>query len=378
VSKRLEAVYVPLGEEFFALRSQLADPQAWASIDDLTPELVSGKRVVLIGRDGPCESEALKLIASGLETWRVEWATPPEATLDAVRAAVRETKDVFWKDYARLTSVPIVEGGFPVYKSGIGFLDKNLNWGWRLPELGIVAGPYTSGKSLWLQQLAFSFVVTNGDLLDTGALICGWEDDPSWMHLSLNGFAGGYERHHGLDPDWRHRVDYVRRPADADRLVKWYIDLVAHHHAKFGTRFFTLDPWNEMDHVKDIRQIETEYIREMMKEFRRLVDKLQIILIIATHVPAKMIRGDGSIEPFRIAHSFGSSQFANKADRGMCVVRSKKFEKEVGHLIMHLDKSKVEKRMGTKGTIAARWNERDGWFDYDANVTAEVQDIWKD
>ena len=378
MSKKLEAVYVPLGEELFALRGKLSDPSAWVLSDDLTPEILAGKRVVLIGRDGPCEAEALRLVASGLETWRVEWAVPQEISLDAVRAAIRETKDLFWRDYARLTSVPLVDGGFPVYPSGIGFLDKNLQWGWRLPELGIVAGPYTSGKSLWLQQLAFSFAATNGEALDSGALICGWEDEAAWMRISVEKFAASHAREMRTDPTWRHRIDYIRRPADMDRLVKWYIDLVAHHNAKYGTKFFTLDPWNEMDHVKDIRQIETEYIREMMKEFRRLVDRLKIILIIATHVPAKMIRGDGSIEPFRIAHSFGSSQFANKADRGMCVIRSKKFERETGHMIMHLDKSKIESRMGRKGTVAGRWNDANGWFDYDANVTAEVQDIWKD
>lgn len=380
MSKKLEAIYVPLGDEFFALRQQLSDPAAWTAPDDLNAEIVSGKRVVLIGKAHCCEAEAKKLVASGLPSWRVEWALPQEASLDAVRAALRETQDLFSRDYARLTSVPITDEGFPVYPSGIGFLDKNLQWGWRLPELGIVAGPYTSGKSLWLQQLAFAFVATNGSALDTGALVCGWEDDPRWMHLGLDVFARHFidENENPVPPEWRHRIDYVCRPAEDDRLVSWYIDLVTHHNAKFGTRFFTLDPWNEMDHVKDIRQIETEYIREIMKHLRRLVDKLKVIILIATHVPAKMIRGDGSIEPFRIAHSFGSSQFANKADRGMCVVRTKKFESEIGHLVMHLDKSKIEKRMGIKGTVAARWSEAVGRFDYDAHVTGEVKDIWKD
>ena len=157
------------------------------------------------------------------------------------------------------------------------------------------------------------------------------------------------------------------------------MDVVEFHHDKFGTKFFTLDPWNELDHVKNVRQLETEYTRVMMKEFRRLVDKLKIILLIATHVSAKNIRGDGSIEPFRIAHSFGSSQFGNKADRGMCVCRAKKFNREGGGvMVMHLDKVKVERTMGKKGTVAARWNPERGRFDYDGAATAEFADVWKD
>jgi AAA domain len=233
------------------------------------------------------------------------------------------------------------EKDFATHLSGYPFLDPNLKW--RIPELDVFAGPYGSGKSLLAQLLAFRFTATIG----SASLLCSWEDEPAELrrNLALHALA------HGDDPaDLLSRVHYVRRNPDDDRLIAWYADLVRYHNARYGTRFFVLDPWNEIDHVKDSRQSETDYVRDMMKEFRRLVNKLGIILIVVTHVPAKMIRGNGEIEPFRLAQAFGSVNFANKVDRGICVLRTKSLGGE--HMILRFDKSKIERKMGRKGTTA--------------------------
>jgi hypothetical protein len=153
------------------------------------------------------------------------------------------------------------------------------------------------------------------------------------------------------------------------------MDLVRYHRERYGTRFFVLDPWNEVDHVKDARQTETDYVRDMMKAFRRLVDKLQIVLLIVTHVPAKNIRGNGEIEPFKLAHCFGSVQFANKADRGLCVVRTQGLGGD--HMVIRQDKAKDEEFMGGKGTVAVRYRSETHSLEYDGEATAQVQDVWK-
>jgi hypothetical protein len=144
-----------------------------------------------------------------------------------------------------------------------------------------------------------------------------------------------------------------------------------------------------MDHQKtSAAQSETDYVRDMMKEFRRLVDKLGIILIIATHVPAKLIRGDGSLEPFKIAQAFGSVQFGNKADRGICVIRTKRLPSqeddaepivnEKGYAIIRLDKAKIERKMGKKGTVACRLNADKFLLEYDSYATSCVEELWRD
>lgn len=296
-------------------------------------------------------------------------------------------KHYMWDDVTTLADLPD-EDDFPVYKSGFGFLDKNLGWGWRIPELNVIAGPYGSGKSTFGQILAAGFVAGAGRELRSGALLCSWEDIASEVKRNFR----LYGEAHGVADMWD-RISFVRRPAAMDRLVSWFMELVEYHFRRYGTRFFYLDPWNEMDHRKDTRLSETDYVRDVMKDFRRLVDRLGIILNIATHVSAKVIRGDGTIEPFRIAHAFGSVQFANKADRGMCVLRSKRIQAplnmngkpsgepiqyENGFLIARLDKSKIERKMGRRGVVACRFDPNRFCYEYDANATKYVQDIWRD
>lgn len=369
-------LYVPLGN---GLAEQLRNLGAeCCTVDQLAEGMATnGREIIVVGTHVAAETQAEKLAAQGLSAARVLFVpTDSDAEL---RRALENPKHLFWRDVQPLRFAPTT-ADFKTYPSGIGFLDKNLRWGWRLPELGVVAGPYSAGKSTVLQQLAFNFVRTNGkELGDTGALICAWEDEAAEVQHNLRCFVHGISCNGGIDYDYLFdKIQYVHREPDAERLISWYIDLVKFHHARFGTKFFTLDPWNELDHRKDIKQLETDYIRDVLKEFRRLVDKLKIIILIATHVPAKMIKGDGSIEPFKIAHAFGSGNFGNKADRGICVVRTKKFEKERGHTIIRLDKAKVERKMGIKGTIAARLSDQFFSFDYDGHATSQVQDVWKD
>lgn len=316
---------------------------------------------VLVVGDGSYDI-AMNLIKSGMKPWNVSFINNSRSW---------EILSAFSKDYVSLRDAASED--FKVYPSGIGFLDKNLGWGWRMSELVIVAGPYSSGKSTISQVMAAHFVNGAGRQFGSGALLCSWEDVAAEVRRNISAFG----KTHNC-PDLLDAIHVVRRPPDADRKIAWYMDLVEYHHAKYGTKFFLLDPWNEMDHEKLKSQQETEYTRELMKEFRRLVSGTGIILLITTHVSSQYIKGNGEIEAFKIGHSFGSSQFGNKADRGLCVVRSKKFDKVNGHAILRLDKSKVERLMGKKGTIAARFNSNTFDLEYDGFATQEVSDIWKD
>lgn len=327
--------------------------------------------VVVVAPGDQAKHRALELRNRGIADTRLSYIDMQDG--DNLFERMQNPKHLFWDDVASLEDLPETED-VVVHKSGLGFLDKNLGWGWRIPELAIVAGPYGCGKSTVLQMLAAAWINGKGRDFGSGAMLCSWEDASAEVRRNMRAFGHA----HDLGNEISQKASFVRRHPDEDRLIGWYMDLVRYHHDRFGTKFFTLDPWNEMDHQKDSRQSETDYVRDMMKAFRRLVDKLQIILIIATHVPAKMIKGDGSIEPFRLAHAFGSVQFANKADRGVCVVRTKKFDKINGHTILRLDKSKIERKMGVKGTVALRLDINRFCFEYDGQATKEVQDVWKD
>ena len=126
-----------------------------------------------------------------------------------------------------------------------------------------------------------------------------------------------------------------------------------------------------------MRQLETDYVRDMMKAFRRLVDELGVILNIVTHVPAQKIRGNGRIEPFRLAHAFGSSQFANKADRGLCVARSKTLVHGGDHMVLSYDKIKIEPDMGKTGLSAFKYNLETCGLKFEREASEVLREEWQ-
>jgi hypothetical protein len=330
------------------------------------PDLRNGD-VIVLGRPAQAKTDAFNLASRGVSKIRLKYVE-----IDAISSlseAIKRPKHLYWDDAGPLSEVQ-EEEDFPVYESGFPFLDPNLKW--RFPELGIVAGPYGSGKSILAQMLATRFIGVHGEAMGCRALLCSWEDLATEIRRNVCAHA----KHFGNGvADMLDRMHYVRRAVTEDRLISWYMDLVRFYVETFNARFFVLDPWNELDHQKGVRQNETEYVLDMMKEFRRLVDELKIILIIVTHVPSKFIRGDGAIEPFRIGHAFGSTQFAAKADRGFCVVRSRSLGAD--HMVVRFDKVKVERLMGRKGTVALKYDEDRHAVSYDKSATEQVRDIWK-
>jgi archaellum biogenesis ATPase FlaH len=340
-------------------------------IQDAGQVVPSAEEIIVIGQAGAPKDAALGLMERGVDAARLSYVDLKKN--DDIYARIGNPKHIFWDDVIPVSQ--IFEEDFITYPTGIGFLEKNLGWRWRLPELVIMCGPYGCGKSTIGQILAANFVNAPeaGRELGTGAMLCSWEDLGSEVKRNISAFATANNARDMMD-----KIHFVRRRASEDRLVSWYMDLVRYHKRRYGTRFFFLDPWNEMDHQRDPRQTETDYVKDIMRSMRDLVDEEQIILIIATHIPGKFLKGDGGVEPFRIGHAFGSSNFGNKADRGICIARTKAYDRQSGHAIIRLDKSKIERKMGRKGTIAARLDTDRFSLEYDGYATQEAQDIWKD
>ncbi len=342
--------------------------------------------IVVVGRNGDAKKAAFELASRGIAQAKLNYVEADGQ--NTLADLLKNPRHLYWDDVRPLAHAP-AEDSITVYRSGIPCLDANVKW--RLPELCVTAGPYASGKSLLAQILAINFVCENGEdgwgeqydqygvvlpkLPGCNALLCSWEDMPAKMRDNASKIASARGRDAG---DILERVHYVCRDPNEDRLIAWFVDIVRYHHDRYNTRFFVLDPWNEIDHVKEARQSETDYVRDMMKAFRRLVDELKIILNVVTHVPAKLVRQDGAIEPFRLAHAFGSSQFANKADRGFCVVRSKTLSHDQSdRMAIRFDKVKIEPDMGVTGSVAFRYDRERCDLHYDAEATEELRGIWK-
>ena len=294
--------------------------------------------------------------------------------------------DAFWAEER-----PFSEWTFPEVKqgvsSGIHFLDDHLRWT-DAGELVIVAGPYGSGKSSVTRLLGMSWADHVGRKTGQSVSICGWEDRGEIVEREVARYALGGDVLQPNSTQWkrladmRERVRWTQRLEGEERLLAWYAAMVEHRATKHNVGFFIFDPWNEHDAQKDIRQTETDYVRDMMKEFQAMARRLNIIIVIVTHVSAKLYDEKGGIRPFRIAHAAGSAAFGAKATRGICVLRTSDLREvsDTGagdHTILYFDKNKVEEQMGVRGPVACLFDPSKMRLHQDIGATMHVKTIWR-
>lgn len=305
----------------------------------------------------------------------------PVATLD------QDAVDIFWHEERPLAAWPVPQAvqGKPC---GFEFLDDYLRW--TSPELVILVGPYGCGKSNLARLLAYKWADTIGRDQRARASLVGWEDKLSTIKREIARYEGFTDRGN-LPTDMEGRVGWTQRHPDDARLIQWYLDLVEHRAKRDNVRFFVFDPFNEHDSTRAPNQTETEYVRDMMIKFRKLVHGLGIIMIVVTHVSAKNYDEMGGVKPFRIANASGSVQFGNKADRGICVLRTSslkdyasadvadangELKRASEHMLLHFDKAKDEEVMGKRGTIACVFDPLRMGLEEDRGATLEARKLW--
>lgn len=332
------------------------------------PEAIEADEYVVVGEGAKAAMEQLR--ARGLAPHELSWFDGETETL----------RHYHWDLYGSAQEIENWRPG-QYQRCGIDGLGKVLRW--RQSELVITAGPYSGGKSLFTQILAQDYVRMTGE----AASICAWEDSGPRIKAGLIRYRDTVMQTESdkIRDGFLGKFHIAKIDSSKDRYLSEYMELVRYLVKRFGVRYHVFDPWNEFDHQRHAKQNETEYVREVMKAFRRLVDELRIIMNITTHVGAEYIGNDGSIKPFRVAHSFGSSQFANKMDRGFCVMRTDKWAEEgESHMLVRQDKVKEEDQpgmeaMGKKATMLFKYHSPNNQIYYDGKMSAEesVQKIWR-
>jgi hypothetical protein len=305
---------------------------------------------------------------------------------DPLRLLDESAHDVYWHEERPISNWPAPE---PVVAEPCGYPFLHPYLRWTCPELVILAGPYGCGKSSFTRMLAYKWADTVGRKKGLRASIVAWEDQfrtvkRELLRYSLEGDVATLNSKQAARlADMEGRVGWTKRHPDDARLISWYCELVEHRAKSKRGRvgFFIFDPFNEHDSTRGPGQIESDYVREMMIKLRRLAHGLGIILIVVTHVSAKSYDESGGIKPFRIANAAGSVQFGNKADRGICILRTGTLSEASDrgapeHMVLHFDKCKDEEVQGRRGTVACVYNSRTMTLTEDAGATAEARKSW--
>lgn len=200
----------------------------------------------------------------------------------------------------------------------------------RLPELCVVLGGYGSGKSTFSLSLALQ-ILTSPDAVerDMRMSLCAWEDETADVH----DFVGKFGK--GNAPYLRNRIRYFRVASDnASRKLEDYLKRIEQLTDDYGIRLHLFDPWNEFDHDMG-RDSETLYVRRMMAELQAFCRRKKVIVIMTTHLTKQDYQNAGPPKRLRLANAAGSAEFGNKAQRGICIQRTRIFSgfarNEVSH-----------------------------------------------
>jgi hypothetical protein len=141
----------------------------------------------------------------------------------------------------------------------------------------------------------------------------------------------------------------------------------------------------------------------MMMEAAKLTRELGVIFLLVTHLPKSGYTESGGVKPFRIVNAAGSAEFGNKADHGFCVARTsiisdllrgdrtdQRFSEALlrtirdrlgpckgrEHVILAVDKVKVEPDMGRRGALAYVLDPTANNLIFDAAGTQIAATIW--
>jgi twinkle protein len=115
-----------------------------------------------------------------------------------------------------------------------------------------------------------------------------------------------------------------------------------------------IDPWNEMDHMRDRDESETEYVGRAIKRFKRLAKAFQIHLVIVAH-PTKIRKDENGKTPIPTLYDIaGSANWNNKADVGIIVHRDNDTD-----TILKVAKSRYHNQIGIPGSVIAQFCKDD-------------------
>ena len=263
------------------------------------------------------------------------------------RATYIQSEGVF-----RMSELPDLPPAKP-YKAGFDLFDEHFRL--RLGDFSVVTGIPTHGKSSFVNDYFCRQVQRH----NFRAVWASFEQDPKRDHRRA--LRTWFNRHpeHDLQPrevaeadawiDQHHRFIVV--PEDEDVTVDWMIDRLEQAVVQHDCQIAVLDPWNEMDHMRERDETETEYVGRSIKRFKRFARAFGVHLCIVAH-PTKLPRGEnGKTLAPNLYDIAGSSHWNNKADVGVIVHR----ENEDDTLIK-VAKSRYHTQIGVPGTVRMQFS----------------------
>jgi twinkle protein len=242
------------------------------------------------------------------------------------------------------------------YGAGFSLFDENYRV--RMGDFCVITGIPSHGKSAFANDFFCRIAMTHG-------LRIAWasfENHPIRDHRRIlrTWYAEMPEREMSLDDtvladawiDRQHRL--IIPPEDSDVSLEWMIETMEQAVVQHDCQIIVIDPWNEMDHMREKNETETEYVGRAIKAFKRFARAFQIHLVIIAH-PTKVRRDEHGRTPMPNLYDIaGSAHWNNKADIGIIVHRETEDE-----TIIKVAKSRYHREIGRPGSVSMHFGTSD-------------------
>lgn len=329
----------------------------------LEPYLEAFKRVtrivLAVDGDGPGQN-LLKDLSQRLgeyKCWWVDWPRDladkdPNGMLleygqDALMQILMRTKPCEIEDVFLLSQIPNLPDP-QIYSTGIRALDPH--WKMVAGYLTTVTGIPGDGKTALVHDISCRAAEQN-------------------KRICISSFEQHPARHHKRAlRQWHCRafLDYAtaEQIAAADQWIDdhfvfafplsqkaptmdWLFEKWRAAYDRYHFDVAIIDPWNELEHLRDNGQSMTEYVGEALRDMRKWFERRDVNGIIVAH-PKKLVRG----EDCSLYSISDSAHWANKSDIGVVIKR----DRQTGSTEVQVKKVKYEDLGFKPGTAELRFN----------------------
>lgn len=139
--------------------------------------------------------------------------------------------------------------------------------------------------------------------------------------------------------------------------LKWLIEQMEAVVLRHGVSIIVLDPWNEMEHVRESGESLTEYTGRAIRHLKAFAKNRGVHVAVVAH-PAKMLRDKSGKYPVPTLYDISdSAHWANKADLGVVVHRCP----DRGDTIRNV-KSRYHNEIGSPAEIDVKFSLHTGRY----------------
>jgi twinkle protein len=240
------------------------------------------------------------------------------------------------------------------YAAGYELLDQNYRV--RMGDLAVVTGIPSHGKSAFVNDFLCRLATTHGFRIAWASFEqeaqrdhrralrtwrCGVPESKAHEHEIVEADAW-IERHHR----------FIIAPEEADVSLDWMMERLEQAVVQHDCQIAVIDPWNEMDHMRERDETETEYVGRAIKRFKRFCRAFQVHLIIVAH-PTKIRKDENGKTPMPTLYDIaGSANWNNKADVGIVVHRE-----DEDNTAIKVAKSRYHSQIGFPGTVRMQFGK---------------------